>query len=221
MKLSWKREMLGVAVLAALAAVAIHYYPVLPARMPSHFDIHGRANDWTGKNTFFLMWGAYLIVPYLLITFLPFIDPLKDKIMPKFKVLLLLRDILLVVFAVLFLLSINAGVEGKFNSDWFGIAIGLFLKALGNYMPKFPQNWFIGIKTPWTISSETVWKKTHILGGWMYTSLGVLTVVFAVFKLGIAIPTLLVLPVTAIAVIYSFFLYKKTGGAAAAKGANS
>ncbi|HQT91559.1 MAG TPA: DUF1648 domain-containing protein, partial [Candidatus Kryptobacter bacterium] len=124
MKLSWKREMLGIAILAAMAAVAIYYYRALPARMPSHIDIHGRVNEWTGKNTFFLMWAAYFIVPYLLITFLPFIDPLKHKIAPRFKVLLLLRDILLVIFAVLYLLNINAGIEGKFSTDWFGIAVG-------------------------------------------------------------------------------------------------
>ena len=58
MKLSWKREMLGIAILAAMAAVAIYYYPALPARMPSHIDIHGRVNEWTGKNTFFLLVAA-------------------------------------------------------------------------------------------------------------------------------------------------------------------
>lgn len=210
MKLSWKREMLGIAILAAMAAVAIHYYPMLPARMPSHIDIHGRINEWTGKNTFFLLWAGYLIVPYLLITFLPFIDPLKHKIEPRFKVLLLIRDVLLVVFAVLFLLNIKAGIEGKFNTDWFGIAVGFFMIMLGNYMPKLPQNWFVGIKTPWTISSEVVWKKTHILGGWMFSLLGVVTVVFAFLRISIAVPIILVLPTTVVAFTYSFYLYKKS-----------
>jgi immunity protein, SdpI family len=220
MKLNWKREMLGGAILAAMAAVAFHYYPDLPARMPSHIDIHGKVNEWTGKNTFFLLWAAYLVVPYLLITFLPFIDPLKHKIEPRFKVLLLLRDILLVVFAALFLLSINAGVEGKFSTDWFGIAVGFLLIMLGNYMPKFPQNWFVGIKTPWTISSEVVWKKTHILGGWLFALTGVVYVVFAGLRLSVALPSLLVVLVTVFTFFYSFYLYRKLDGTGVPKGAN-
>lgn len=209
MKLSWKREILAIAVLVAVAIVSIHYYPILPDRMPSHFNIQGKVDGWTGKNTFFLMWWAYFIVPYLLITFLPFFDPLKRKIEPRFKVLLLLRDILLIFFAVLFLLSLSAGLGGKSFVNWFNVAVGIFLIMVGNYMPKFPQNWFVGIKTPWTISSEVVWKKTHILGGWLFAATGLVWIVFAAFGFGVAVPSLMVMFSTAVTVIYSFIAYKK------------
>ncbi|HQT91558.1 MAG TPA: SdpI family protein, partial [Candidatus Kryptobacter bacterium] len=90
----------------------------------------------------------------------------------------------------------------------------------GNYMPKFPQNWFVGIKTPWTISSEVVWKKTHILGGWLFALTGVVYVVFAALRLSAALPSLLILLVAASTFIYSFFLYKKLGGTGVPKGVN-
>lgn len=209
MKMNWKREILGIAVLAALVIISIHYYPILPARMPSHFDFQGKVNGWTGKNAFFVMWGAIIILTYLLISFLPFIDPLRKKIEPKFKILLIIRDVMLVVFAVIFIMSINAALGGKTYVNYMGVLLGILLVVLGNYMPKFPQNWFIGIKTPWTISSEIVWKKTHILGGWMFTAAGFLYVVAALLKMSPTISLIVVLLAAFIPVGYSFILYKR------------
>ncbi len=209
MKISLRREILGIAVIAALAVISIHFYPMLPARMPSHFDIKGQVNGWTGKNAFFIMWAAIIILTYLLISFLPFIDPLRKKIEPKFKVLLLVRDILLVVFAVIFLMSINAALGGKSYVNYMGVLLGILLIVLGNYMPKFPQNWFIGIRTPWTISSEIVWKKTHVLGGWTFTAGGFLFVIVTLLKMSPAVSLIVILLAAFIPVAYSFIIYKQ------------
>ncbi len=217
MKLSWKREILALALLVAMAAIAIHYYSVLPTRIPDHFNTLGKPDDWTGKIDFFLMWGIYLVVPYVLLTFFPFLDPLRNKIGRRFKVLLLVRDLLLVTFAVLFVVNIMMTAEGRFGVNWLGLAIGVFLIIYGNYMPKIPQNWSVGMQTQWTLASEIVWKKTQILGGWLIATLGVTFVVFTVLGLSISLPVLLVIPVAVIIRLYSFIAYKKVNRANIAK----
>lgn len=217
MKLSWKREILALALLVAMAAVAIHYYSVLPARIPDHFNTQGKPDEWTGKIDFFLMWGVYLVVPYVLLTFFPFLDPLRNKVGNKLKVLLLIRDLLLVTFAVLFVVNIVMTAEGRFGINWLGMAIGVFLIIYGNYLPKIPQNWSVGMKTRWTLSSEIVWKRTQILGGWLIATLGIIFVVFTVLRLSISIPVLLVIPVTFTINFYSYITYRKVGRVNAVK----
>lgn len=209
MKPKWKRELFGLAVLALMAVAAIYYYPLIPNPMPSHFDIHGNPNGWMPKITFFLVMATISIFVYLLLTFLPIIDPLKKKIELKFKTVLFLRDAILAFFAVIFFLTLQAARVGMLNADLFGIALGIFLVLLGNYMPKIPQNWFLGIRTPWTVSSEVVWKKTHILGGWLFMLSGVAFLFCALLKVNTIIPLSAILISALISVLYSFFLYKK------------
>ena len=163
------------------------------------------------------MWGVYLVVPYVLLTFFPFLDPLRQKVEHRFKVLLLVRDLLLVTFAVLFVVNITMAAGGRFGVNWLGMAIGIFLVIYGNYLPKFPQNWSVGMKTQWTLSSEIVWKKTQILGGWLIAALGVTFIVFTVLRLSISIPVLLGIPLAAIIRLYSFIIYKRLVKAQAAK----
>ncbi len=213
MKLKWKRELFGLTVLALMAVAAICYYPLLPDPMPSHFDIHGNPNGWMPRTTFFLVMAISITFIYLLLTFLPIIDPLKKKIELKFKTVLFLRDAILVFFAVIFLLTLQAARVGMLNANLLGIALGIFLILLGNYMPKIPQNWFLGIRTPWTVSSEVIWKKTHILGGWLFMLSGVAFLFCASLKVNTIIPLSTILISALISVLYSFFLYKKLEGA--------
>ncbi len=209
MKLSWKREIIPLAILAIMTAIAIYYYPLLPNPVPDHFDFHGTPDGWMEKARLFLMMGTIFVSLYLLLTFLPFIDPKKSKIEIKFKTVLLLRDALLVFFAVMFSICLQASREGQLNVDLFGIAFALLFIIIGNYMPKVPQNWFVGIKTPWTISSEVVWKKTHILGGWLFILAGVFYLFCVALKINSVITLSVMIITPLISVPYSFFLYKK------------
>jgi len=209
MKLSWKIELFALIVLAAMAGIAIYYYPLLPEMVASHFDIHGKPNGWMKKDIFYLMMGGTNVFIYLLLTFLLFIDPLKKKIEVRFNNILFLRNAFIIFFAVIFFLSLEAAREGVLNIDLFGIALGLLFIVIGNYMPKIPQNWFIGIRTPWTISSEIVWKKTHILGGWLFVLSGVFYLVCAALKINSLVPLSAILISAAFSILYSLFLYKK------------
>ncbi len=209
MKLSWKREMIPVVLLLVMVAAAVHYYPLLPNSVPSHFGANGKPNGWMSKPGFLLFNIGQFLFLYLLLTFLPFIDPLRKKVVPRYKVVLLIRDSVLLFIVVMFFRLAAAAQTGSLSVNVPEIFVGVLLAVFGNFMPKMPQNWFFGIRTPWALSSEVVWKKTNILGGWLMTVAGMFWIICAVFKLYYWIPIGFLLIVVVWANVYSFLLYKQ------------
>ncbi len=209
MKLSWKREILPWCLFIAMVIVGAYYYPLLPNVVPSHFGLNGKPDGWMTKPIFFIAGLFPFLLVYLLLTFLPFFDPLKKKIEPRFNVILRLRDVVLVFTAVIFLITLKGAHDKILSVNVFGIAIGLLFIVMGNYMPKVPQNWFFGIRSPWSISSEMVWKKTHILGGWLFTLAGIVYIVFVSLKLRPLLGLYVLIVAAIVPYAYSFFIFKK------------
>ncbi len=119
MKLSWKREILPAVLAAGMFVAAFYYYPLLPNSLPVHFGLKGQPNGWASKPVFFLENTGIFCFTYLLLTFLPFIDPLKRKIEPKFKTVILLRDVILVFSAVVYFVAIEyARAGGTCGLHW-------------------------------------------------------------------------------------------------------
>jgi uncharacterized membrane protein len=87
--------------------------------------------------------------------------------------------------------------------------LGIFIYACGVLLGKAKRNFFIGIRTPWTLSSDTVWAKTHLLGGWLFKISGVIAILGILFP-DLAFYFLLVplLAASAIAVLYSYILFR-------------
>jgi uncharacterized membrane protein len=101
--------------------------------------------------------------------------------------------------------------QGKFQVGMFGFGFGLLFILLGNYLPKLPRNFFFGIRSPWTLASETVWKRTHILSGWLFVAAGCLMAGLSFTSIPFHILLLaLILPLALFsAVIYPYYLYRK------------
>ena len=147
---------------------------------------------------------------YFLITFVPFFDPLRKKIESKYGILLLFRDVVFGFLAFNVGLCILASFEGAGRPDLFGVGFGLLFFLIGNYLPKLPQNWFFGIRTPWTLSSEVIWRKTHIVGGWLFAASGVVIIVLSLLKVSMVVTLLILLPVILIScLLYPLYLFKK------------
>jgi uncharacterized membrane protein len=100
---------------------------------------------------------------------------------------------------------------GSLRTDVLGIAFGLMFIVLGNYLPRLPRNFFIGIRSPWTIASETVWVRTHRISGIWFVVAGVLLIVLNLLKVKLHISLIFVLTPLFLytAIIYPYFLYKK------------
>ena len=122
------------------------------------------------------------------------------------------KFILVLVMTLVFLAS------GLFNLGYnvqiqyvIPTLIGILMIILGNYMGKLKPNWFVGIKTPWTLSSENIWNKTHRMGGYAFILFGILIILtpFLPKTLGFLAFGLGILLVTVGTFGYSYWLYRK------------
>lgn len=176
-----KKHLFIIILIACSYVLSLLAIPFLPSEVAIHWNAAGEADGFTNK-----WWGA-LLLPILLtgivalIVFLPKVDPRKENYEKFEKV----YRIFLHVF-VLFLFSIhvvtlayNIGIPVQVDIV-VPIGVGVLFIVLGNYMPKIKPNYFIGIRTPWTLENEVVWQKTHRVGGKVFVIMGVL-IMFTIF----------------------------------------
>ena len=151
----------------------------LPAQVPTHFNMAGNPDDWSGKTTLLFLPGALGLGIYFLMLSIPILDP-KKKIQQMGGKYFTFRLMLTLFFSLLatYLLYIsNAGSLKKPNM--LIALVGALFAILGNYFQTVRPNYFIGIRTPWTLESEQTWKKTHRLGGRLWIIGGVLITVLS------------------------------------------
>jgi uncharacterized membrane protein len=193
-------------------AIGIYVYPQMPNMMASHWNTEGQVDGYMSK-----FWGLFLM-PFaivglsLLFIIIPIIDPLKSNI-EKFRVHYD-RFIILLIF-YLFLIHIFVIVWSfgyRFNILYFMMpALGFLFYYAGILTENAKMNWFIGIRTPWTLSNEDVWNKTHKIGGMLFKIAGLIVFSGAFFSeytiFFILVP---ILSVVVFTVIYSYVEYQKT-----------
>ena len=201
------------AILILIAAlVGVLLYPQLPERMASHWNLNNQVDGYISR-----FWGAFLmplISLALLVLFMliPQIDPLKTNI-AQFRGYFNIFILLLIVFMVYLhalTLAWNLGYTGFNMGSALLPALGLFIFFMGFLLEKTRRNWFIGIRTPWTLSSDKVWEETHRLGATLFKISGLLAI------LGAFLPEiafwLMFLPLigsSLFLVVYSYLLYAR------------
>ena len=164
---------------AAGLLLAAVIYPRLPQEIPTHWDLDGTVT-YSGRHMIFLTSGTGLPLA-VLFDLLPKIDPRRQNYQKFGRY----YD-LFCVFMEVFLLAINGiTLTETFRPGTISVpmavmlGIGLLFLFLGNIMPKIKSNFYMGIKTPWTISSEEVWRRTHRLGGKCFFAVGFLSIICA------------------------------------------
>jgi uncharacterized membrane protein len=192
-------------------ALTIAVYPTVPDTVVSHWNAAGQADGYMSK-----VWGLGLI-PLIMIalvglfTVLPRIDPYK-KNYEKFRdyydgFILLFILFMLAIQVQIILWSIGYQISPNLT---FPFLIGALFIYIGFLLSHAERNWFVGIRTPWTLSSETVWKKTHEIGGKLFKIAGVISFIGALAgqyaMWFILVPVLLVAVFT---VTYSYFEFQK------------
>ena len=211
MRWNWKRDAIAFSSIFASLALSWYFYAALPERVPSHFSLEGTADSYTSKEFLILMGLGFQVVMYILLTFLPRIDPFWKTIQSRYSVLLLFRDIIMLFMLFLFVSTFLSARAGRLDMNLFGFGLGLLFILMGNYLPRLPRNTFVGIRVPWTITSDIVWRKTHLVGGWLFVAGGVVICVLSLFGLPMHIVLLSVLvPVFMfIGIFYPYALFRK------------
>ncbi|WHZ18212.1 MAG: hypothetical protein OJF55_000361 [Rhodanobacteraceae bacterium] len=195
-----------------MAGVAAWLYPHLPVPTPTHWDMQGHANGWTPRFWAAAMWPLLMLAFVGLFALLPLISPRRFEIRPFARtygiVVLAIQGALLVIGTIALLL----GAGHRVPVVVVPLVVGALLMVLGNYMGKLRKNFFIGIRTPWTLASDAVWERTHRLGGWVFIAGGVVLVVVALAGLPAFVIIADVIAMALIPYLYSYFIYRRLEG---------
>jgi uncharacterized membrane protein len=148
----------------------------------------------------------FLLIPYL--------DPRKERYEQFNKVYHIFKNIILAMLVIVYFLMCLNGLGYNLPIGVIMPAlIGLLFIIMGNYMAKLKRNWFVGIRTPWTMSSEEVWNKTHRVGGKMFILAGLLMMAQIIlpnsWKLVVFIIAMVILLVGTIGYSYIVYLQEK------------
>lgn len=213
MEINWKREWPAlVAIVAAFAASAL-FFPRLPNPMPIHWNAAGQPDNFASP-----LVGAWLLPlvtvgVYLLTLGLPRIDPRRENVERFWDTYRLIRISIVIMLSYAHMAVLYVVVTGQ-DSMIPGLilaGVGVLFIILGNYMPRMRSNWFIGIRTPWTLSSDSVWRKTHRLGGILFMVAGILMLTSIVLPAQWHVWIMLVVIAIAagIPIVYSYVLYQQ------------
>ncbi len=182
----------------------------LPQEVAIHYNFEGEADRFSSKNSFILLSGMGLFV-YFMLLIVPAIDPKKqiEKMGNKF---------FMVKFITLFLVSgimcfiIYKTVNTDVPIQFMMVILGLFFAALGNYFQTIKPNYFLGIRTPWTLHSDEVWLKTHRKSGKIWIAGGLL-MALSYFIFPLQSSSIIMISITIILaiapIILSYLFYKK------------
>ena len=206
-----KRSLLVSLCLFLIAVVvAAWLYPRLPAEVPTHWDFQGHVNGTMSR-----FWGAAMLALVILglamlSWLLPVISPRRFEIKPFAHVFVLLmlaaQALMLVVGVATLLAAVGYPVA---MPEVAKLGAGALFLILGNYMGKLRKNFFIGLRTPWTLASDAVWERTHRLGGWLFMLAGLEMIVATLLGAPSLVGVGAIVAVALIACVYSLVIYRR------------
>ena len=147
---------------AAVLVATLVAYPLLPASVPTHWNLHNHADGYSPKWALFLLGPGLMAASMLLMYFLPWLSP-KNFELDRFRSTYLQMMLMLVTMLGYFsVVVLWAGIGHPLNvGRAFVGGVCLIFALLGNLMGKVRRNFYIGVRTPWTLANERVWNATH------------------------------------------------------------
>ncbi|HXG98270.1 MAG TPA: SdpI family protein [Gemmatimonadales bacterium] len=207
-----RRRWFGLVIAALAVVVSIWAYPQLPPTIATHWNVGGTADGFSRRATAVVIMPLVIIGLTGLFNVLPKLDPRGANYAKFIDTYWLIANAVILFILIGHGMIVATGLGYPVKVDRFmPIGIGLLFIVLGNYLTRVEPNWFIGIRTPWTLSSDTVWRKTHRTGGWLMV-VGGFVLAASVFLPQGAFPPLLVaaiLIVAVIPVVQSYILWKR------------
>lgn len=210
--------------IAAMAGISAWAWQAIPetAQLPVHWNIEGQADRFGSKGTALLLLPAIALVLTLVFVFLPRIDPRRKNLESSGKMWNASAIGVVALLAYVHILTtLNALGRAIDIGDYLLPALAILFIVIGNYLSKTRSNWFAGVRTPWTMSSEYSWSKTHRLASrlFMGTGLIVLAAWFVVStKIAIIVLIGALFATSLIAVVASYFYWLRDPARATTQG---
>ena len=208
----WKKEWPVAVMLAFIWAVAFLVYPNLPDRVPTHWNLRGEVDGYSGP--LFAAFGFPAIITglALLLYVIPSIDPRRENYRRFADFYHKFIWVFVGFMSVLYLVAIAAGLGKPVDIGLTVMAgVAVLFVFLGNSLGKVRPTYFFGVRTPWTLADEDVWRKTHRWSGRVMVLTGLVPLLAMPFSRALAMGLLLagVLLLTFGSAVYSFILYRQ------------
>jgi len=184
----------------------------LPEKVPTHWNYKGEIDKWGDKATLIGLLFMLPVLMYILLLVIPKIDP-KKRIALMGRKFYQLKFFLVLCMSLLALFIIFTAKNQSFSSpNLIYILIGILFLILGNYFKVIQPNYFIGIRTPWTLENNEVWKATHVFAGKLWF-IGGLAIVLGglIFQNPVFVLVFisLVFVLAIVPMVYSYVRYKE------------
>lgn len=199
-------------VFSAIAVAAI-LYPSLPEQIPTHWNAQGEVDGYMKKPGGVIIMPAMAVFTFVIMKLIPVISPKGfriDEFSDVFGALQVTLVGFMSIVAILVLMEAR-GLDVRIN-EMIISGIGLLFVIIGNYLGRVRKNFFIGIRTPWTLASDEVWNRTHRIGGRLFILSGVIIWIGAILRLPLTWTVGVAVGLVLIPVVYSYFLYRKIEG---------
>lgn len=196
-------------IVAAVAIATILLYPHFPVRVGTHWGFNGRPNGYSPRGMLVLWWPGFLAGIVALSAALPWLSPRRfevDSFRSTYR-FIMVSLFLMLAYAYAVILCAACGMHVDALRAVLG-GVCLYVAVAGNVMSKVRRNFFIGVRTPWTLANERVWHATHRFAAKCFVIAGLVGLVLAIAGVRFG-PIAAILVGALIPVIYSLVYYKR------------
>jgi uncharacterized membrane protein len=206
------RRLIRIFMVLVATGASLIAYAGLPDRVPVHWNISGEVDRFGSRLMVLVLAPLIMLGVWGLLRFLPRIDPLRANYARFAGTYEIIIDAVMAMMLVIHL-AILLGASGAPESVALVVqaAVGVMFIVMGNVMPRTRQNWFVGVRTPWTLASERVWERTHRLAGYLFVALGILVILTLPLapQAGVLVLAVGVAIVALGSVVYSYLEWRK------------
>jgi len=202
----------GLVVAVLAAAVSVWAYARLPETVATHWNLQGTPDGYSSR-----LWAA-AVMPLVtlcltgLFNVLPKMDPRRENYAQFLDSYWLIANAVLTFSGLAHVLILANGMGYTVQVDrLIPVGLGLLFTFLGNYLTRVEPNWFVGVRTPWTLSSDTVWRKVHRTAGWLFVIAGLViaTGAFAPRRAFVPLFITAIVAAAGIPVVQSYILWRR------------
>jgi uncharacterized membrane protein len=206
------RKWYPVVVIAVAALASIALYPRLPERVAVHWDMHGVANGDAPRLGAAVFGPLVMLGLWALMRGLPAVDPRRENYAKMENAYSLMVNATLTLLLVIHLAVLAAALGvGISMARLVPALIGALFIVIGYAMPQARPNWFFGIRTPWTLSNDRVWQRTHRVGGHLFVACGLVSLLGVVLPhaIGVALLVIAALVASFGSIAFSYIAWKQ------------
>ena len=200
----------GILLIAAMMIATAIVYPRLPGMVPVHWNFKGEPNDFSPKWQLFLIFPGMMAGIMLLFRYLPWLSPNRWEVDSFRSTYLYIMLVILGLMTCIQVVTLWAAIGSHVDVGRVVLgAVSLIFAMLGNVLGKVRRNFYIGVRTPWSVANERVWNGTHRLAAKTFVAAGLLGLVISAVGLDNRLAFAFLIIGALVPAIYSLVLYKQ------------